>query len=192
MNLTSIAFPPLTRLTARWVALDGEGIEHLTLEENAGRITATGVVSGRAAGQPFGAWYRLGLDAAWQVKQLSVHLTDSRWLIATSRRPGQWLDGDGRPLAEFAGCVDIDLACTPFTNSLPIRRLAWQPGTARDLDMLYVDFPGLEARRDRQRYTCLAPGRFGYAGLGSGFIADISVDTHGLVTDYPGLFKRLL
>ena len=188
----SLTFRPLTRLTARWVALDGEGVEHLTLEKNAGRIIATGVVSGGAREERFGAWYRLALDSSWRVKQFSVHLTDSRWLIATSRQPGHWLDGDGRRLKEFNGCVDVDLACTPFTNSLPIRRLAWQPGTARDLDMLYVDFPGLEARRERQRYTCLAPGRFRYEALGWGFAADITIDADGLVANYPGLFKRLL
>ncbi len=187
-----IAFRPLTRLAARWVALDGEGIEHLTLERNDGRITATGVVSGRAEGEPFGAWYRLALDAAWQVKQLSVHLTDSRWLIATSRQPGKWRDGDGQPLPQFEGCVDVDLACTPFTNTLPVRRFDWQPGTTRDLDMLYVDFTDLEPRRDRQRYTCLAPDRFRYEGLNSGFVSEIAIDGDGLVTDYPGLFKRLL
>ncbi len=185
-------FPPLTRLTARWVALEGDGSEHLTLEKIDGRITATGVVTGRADREAFGAWYRLALDSSWQVKQLAVHLTDSRWFIATSRRPGRWLDADGHPLPRFDGCVDVDLACTPFTNTLPIRRLDWQPGEARDLDMLYVDFATLEPRRDRQRYTCLAPGRFRYDGLDSAFTADIAIDNHGLVTDYPGLFKRLL
>ena len=188
----SLTFRPLTRLTARWVALDGEGIEHLTLERNAGRITATGVVSGRAEGQAFGAWYRLALDSSWQVKQFCIHLTDSRWLIATSRQAGTWLDGDGRPLPALDGCVDVDLACTPFTNSLPVRRLAWQPGDTRDLDMVYVDFAGLQARPDRQRYTCLSPSHFRYEGLGSGFVTDISIDHDGLVSDYPGLFKRLL
>ena len=187
-----IALRPLTRLTARWVALDGEGIEHLTLERNKGRVTATGVVTGQAEGEPFGAWYRLALDASWQIKQLSIHLTDSRWLIATSRRPGKWLDGDGKPLPQFDGCVDVDLACTPFTNTLPIRRLDWEPEMTRDLDMLYVDFADLEPRRDRQRYTCLAPDRFRYEGLGSGFTSEIVFDGDGLVADYPGLFKRLL
>jgi len=185
-------FRPLTRLTARWVALDGEGIEHLTLERNGGRITATGVVSGRAEEKPFGAWYRLALDAAWQIKQLSVHLTDSRWLIATSRQPGKWLDGDGQPLPQFDSCADVDLSCTPFTNSLPVRRFDWEPEMTRDLDMLYVDFPSLEPRRDRQRYTCLAPGRFRYEGLDSGFTREITFDGDGLVSGYPGLFKRLL
>lgn len=187
-----LAFPPLERLDARWVALQGEGSEHLTLERNAGRITATGVVTGRADRGPFGAWYRIALDSAWQVKQLSVHLTDSRSFIATSREPGKWMDGDGGPLSQFDGCTDIDLACTPFTNTLPVRRLLWQPGTSRELGMLYLDFPDLTAYVARQRYTCLAPGRFRFEALGSGFAAEISVDRDGLVTDYPGLAKRLM
>ena len=187
-----LSFRSLTRLTARWLPLAGEGMEHLTLERNDSRITATGVVSGRAGAEPFGAWYRLALDAAWQVRQLSVHLTDSRWLIATSRQAGKWLDGDGRPLKALDGCIDVDLACTPFTNTLPIRRLSWQPGMSRDFDMLYVDFAGLEMRRDRQRYTCLSPARFRYEGLDSDFSAEIAIDSDGLVTDYAGLFRRLL
>ncbi len=54
---------------------------------------------------------------------------------------GHWRKADGTALPQFDGCVDIDLAGTPFTNTLPIRRLGLtrQSGTAR-LNMLYVPF----------------------------------------------------
>ena len=58
--------------------------------------------------------------------------------------------------------------------------------------MLYVPFDTLAPRRDRQRYTCLEPGRrFRYEGLRTGFTAEIGIDDDGLVVDYPGLFRLI-
>lgn len=187
-----MSFPPLTKVTARWLALQGAGTEHLTLEQHAGRITATGVVTGESGGAAFGAWYQLFLDRAWRIKAVSVHLTDCRWFIAKSRAPGEWADGDGRPLDALSGCIDIDLTATPFTNTTAIRRLRLDKGRSADIDTVVLPFDTLEPHRARQRYTCLEPGRrYAYQSLTTGFHTELSTDRNGLVTNYPGLFKRL-
>ncbi len=53
----------------------------------------------------------------------------------------------------------------------------------------------MELMTDRQRYTCLElnadGGLYKYEGLESDFIAELPVDSDGLVIDYPGLFKRI-
>lgn len=107
---------------------------------------------------------------------------------------GNW-KSCGRPLAELTGCTDIDLGCTPLTNTLAIRRLAWVPGTAYDLDVVYVTVPGLEIMAARQRYTLLRDGGpdgerlFRYeSGL---FRADLRTDSGGYVIDYPGVWRRI-
>ncbi len=185
-------FRPLKQVTARWLALEGAGSEHLTLERNDGRITATAVVTGENADGPFGAWYQLFLDRQWRIKAVSVHLTDARWFIAKSRTSGEWADGDGRTIEALAGCTDVDLAVSPFTNTCAIRRLDLSAGESQDLDVAFLPFDSLEPRRVRQRYTCLEPGaRYRYQNLASGFAVDLTTDSDGLVTDYPGAFKRL-
>ena len=185
-------FRPLSKLTARWVQLDGHGAEHLTLEANAGRITATSVVTGTTDGVPFGAWYQLFLTSSWQVKAVSIHLTDTRWFIAKSPEPGVWKDGDGRRLKALDGCIDVDLSATPFSNTLPIRRLAPDQGASHELEVAFIPFDTLEPAKVRQRYTCIQPaGRYLYEGMTTGFKTELTTDNDGLVVDYPGLFKRL-
>jgi hypothetical protein len=126
------------------------------------------------------------------VKRFAVHHAAGTSLHGHAREPGRWTDEQDNPLPEFDGCIDIDISATPFTNTLPIRRLPWHAGQSRDLEMLYIPFETLKPRRDRQRYTCLEPGRrFRYEGLIDGFTAEITVDEDGLVVDYPGLFQRL-
>jgi hypothetical protein len=37
-----------------------------------------------------------------------------------------WFDMDGKPIARFNACLDVDISATPFTNT-PINRIDWQP-----------------------------------------------------------------
>ncbi|MEZ5648695.1 MAG: putative glycolipid-binding domain-containing protein, partial [Alphaproteobacteria bacterium] len=105
---------------------------------------------------------------------------------------GQWKDQNGILVSELDGCIDIDISATPFTNTLPIRRLNLKQGEAADLSVVYIAVPELAPRKVRQRYTCLEPGKiYRYEGLDSGFAAEITVDDDGLVIDYPGIFRRM-
>jgi hypothetical protein len=46
-----------------------------------------------------------------------------------------------------------------------------------------------------QRYTCLARAakgaRYRFESRSHNFMAELPVDAHGLVEDYPGLFRRV-
>jgi len=90
--------------------------------------------------------------------------------------------------------LDIDISHTPFTNTLPIHRLALTPGESADLLVAYITVPDLSVRPVQQRYTCLSHttsgGVYRYEGLESNFTADLLVDAQGLVVDYPGIWKR--
>jgi hypothetical protein len=52
---------------------------------------------------------------------------------------------------DLAGAVDIDISVSPFTNTLPIRRLRLARGLAADLTMAYVRVPELIDVPDPQR-----------------------------------------
>ena len=94
------------------------------------------------------------------------------------------------PMPEYTGAIDVDLAMTPFTNTLPIRRLGLAVGAAADIIVVYVTFPDLAVSADPQRYTRLAERTYRFESLDGGFVRDIEVDEHGLVVTYPGLFRR--
>ncbi|MGH6761267.1 MAG: putative glycolipid-binding domain-containing protein [Phyllobacterium sp.] len=186
-------FRPLSPKTVRWRPVDGEGLEHLTVEPHDGGIRATSVVIGDRGGLPYGVRYCIDCDARWFVRHFDIETTDGRHLALSSDGEGNWTSKDGDPMPEFAGCIDIDLSGTPFTNTLPIRRLELTPrdGTAT-LAMLYVPFDNLEPYRDRQNYACLEAGQLYRYEAGDGdFSADLPVDEDGLIIDYPTLFERM-
>jgi uncharacterized protein len=96
------------------------------------------------------------------------------------------------------GCLDVDISVTPFTNTLPIRRLALQPSSTATLSMAYIEIPQMHVKVTEQRYTCLevtpSGGKYRFESLEHGvasFSADLPVDQEGLVLDYPGLFRRV-
>jgi len=108
---------------------------------------------------------------------------------------GSWTDASGRPLPALRGCIDLDVAATPFTNALPIRRLGLGPGQAAEIAVVYVAVPRLDVTRVAQRYTCLRKdadgGVYLYENLENGFRAELPVDRDGVVKDYPGQWRRL-
>jgi hypothetical protein len=95
----------------------------------------------------------------------------------------------GTPL-DVRYLVEADLTVTPATNTLPIRRLAaLEVGQAADLEMAWVQFPGLEVLGSAQRYERLAADRWRFST--GEFEAELLVDGDGLVLDYGGLFRSL-
>ncbi len=95
-----------------------------------------------------------------------------------------------QPRPDLASCEDIDLSVTPSTNTLPIRRLALEPGDHMNVTAAWVRFPELTVEPLRQRYTRLAANRYRYESLDSGFTADLETDDDGLVVLYPNLWAR--
>ena len=96
-------------------------------------------------------------------------------------------------MPQLGGAIDIDISITPFTNTLPIRRLNLRTGQSEEILAVYIQVPGLSITTDRQRYTCLETGRrYRYESLDSDFTREIEIDVNGLVVIYPGLFRRVL
>jgi hypothetical protein len=190
-------FRALSSTTARWRPLEGEGLEHLTvrpLDTSVGAaIRAESALIGDRGGVAYGVRYRIDCDALWRVFSFLIETTEGKRLHLLSDGHGHWRETNGTALSELDGCIDIDLSGTPFTNTLPIRRLnlVRQSGTAK-LKMLYVPFDSFEPTVDVQHYTCLKDGRlYRFEEEDGSFTADLPVDEDGLVLDYPTLFQRL-
>jgi len=185
-------FRPLVPVAARWRLEDATGIEHLNLRPSGDTIVADGVIVGDRGGLPYGVHYRIVCDAGWATTTLLIETTDGRGLHLASDGRGAWSDPQGRRRPEFDGCIDVDLAGSPFTNTLPIRRRELTPETgAVEFRMLYVPFRTFEPAIDEQRYRCLEPGLYRYEAVDRSFTADLTVDEDGLVIDYPTLFQRV-
>jgi hypothetical protein len=180
-----------------WVPWEGPGLEHLHLTLPPGGAIADGVIIGISEGRPFRVRYEIHYDARWRAREVRVTLlgSDQPAIGLHADGDGQWTADTGEPRLDLDGCLDIDLSATPFTNTLPIRRLRLQPGASAELLVAYLDVPELKLEATRQRYTRLEArpdgARYRFEALPSGFTAELPVDADGLVIDYPQLFRRV-
>jgi hypothetical protein len=180
-------------IVARWQDWSGEGLQHLVLTEESAQIVAEAAVIGTEDGMRFAARFRIQCDGAWRTRRLEASvLGDDRRIDLISDGEGAWRNAGGTPLPDLAGAIDVDLPLTPFTNTLPIRRLGLRAGQSADLRVAYVTLPAFTVTTDPQRYVCLEPmRRYRYESLDSDFVREIEVDAEGLVVTYPGLFRRV-
>ena len=176
---------------ARWATWGGDGDETTTiLWENEG-FTVSGQVSDAIDREHF--QYVLRLSPTWQVRQfLLFRDLDEPDLWLATDGSGRWGEMNGAHRTELDGCYDIDLPITPFTNTLPIRRLPLHVGHTAEITVAYIDVETLDVQPVNQRYTRVASHRWAYTNLDSGATSEFDVDQHGLVLDYPNLFRRSL
>lgn len=198
-----------------WQRLDTSGMEHVLFEDRSGLYARGTMVA--AAPVPYTCTYELLADASWSCHRLTVSVEGAGWLrsVKLERPDGRWhvtsgeqgnLDAalvtaghprSGLPGTEdpdrLAGALDVDLAYCPLVNTLPIRRLGLlsaPPGTAHTITAAWVLVPELVVMPTRQTYTLVEPGTVRFAS--GDFTADLSVDSDGYVTHYPGLASQLL
>lgn len=177
---------PADGYTARWQRWDLDGDETMTLRwENEG-WTATSDVGG------VNVTYVIRLTASWQVSQFLLFRDMAEpdlWLGTDGG--GRWGEVNGAHRPDLDGCYDIDITVTPFTNTLPIRRLQLDVGDAAEIKTAMIDVETLGVVPVRQRYHHVAPQRYEYSNVDSGFETGFDVDQYGLVNDYPGHFRRV-
>jgi hypothetical protein len=182
-----------TKAQAMWSGWDEPLLEHLELIEHANEIVADGLIIAVHENNAFRLHYKIVCDPAWRVREANVSLLsgNSEQVELRADGAGEWKSPTGAVIPELAGCIDIDIAATPFTNTLPIRRLAMSEGQSATIQVVYVNVPALRVAAMPQRYTCLNNSLYRYDNLSTDFRADLAVDKRGLVLDYPELRRRV-
>ncbi|WP_067606772.1 putative glycolipid-binding domain-containing protein [Nocardiopsis listeri] len=186
-----------TEHPAAWTRTDvpeGLGLGTLLPEPDGFRLEAGETVV--EDGGRFFTRFTVRTDLAWATTEvraevLSAGGTESLTLRAQS---GHWSDGNGRALHELVGCLDVDVAATPLTNTLPIRRLGLRPGEHRDITVVWIDVPSLRVRRVRQRYIRhAAEGGLEWYTYRDPLHGEyrMSVDGDGVVVDYERFARRI-
>lgn len=151
--------------------------------------TVVGVLKGQ---RPMLANYEIYCDESWLTHRAEVERaigSDRKTLSLTVESRGVWRSS-GQELPELHGCHDVDLAVTPATNTLPIRRLGLQVGQSESVTAAWVKAPDLTVQPLFQRYTRLTKNSYRYESS-TGFSAEILVDDLGLVITYPGGWQRI-
>jgi len=172
--------------SVRWHALDPEGIEHCHVVATARDTRIRSVLITPA----YGLFYRIKLDEPGHVRTVKLERTDGSVFELFSDGAGNWSDDRAEPLPDLRGCIDIDISASPLTNSLPLWRCDWIIDQPQRFVMAWIDVDTMSVQRDEQIYTRLDDSHFHYRASDGSFERVITVDTDGLVVDYPGLFAR--
>ncbi len=185
--------------TAAWRLLDAHvGFEVLYLRRAPEGYEFEGHSTGVEDREAWAVRYAITLDAGWVTRSAFV---SGRSALGTSELrlegdgAGAWLV-DGEPDPTLAGCLDVDLEGSAFTNALPVHRLALSVGERADAPAAYVRANDLRLERLEQTYARLPDdgerSRYDYVSPASGFRAELVYDRFGLVLDYPGIAVRVL
>ena len=161
-----------------------EADEFCTLSVRDSGLSLIGTVLGAERGEPVRIEYRVladggGLTTAAHVRQLRGF--DERTVVLMRDAKGAWTV-DGTRVPKLKGCTDVDLGCSPSTNTLPIRRLRLGVGESKTIHAAWVRFPELEVVKAAQTYTRLDEYTYRYAS--GTFEAELTIDHEGLVTAY--------
>lgn len=171
-----------TRILWRNDELDSA--ERFTGRQTADGWRLEGLVVLPVDGEPAAIRYGVDLDAGWRTRRADVAVEAAggdRTIAFAIDAEGRWAV-EGAPAGPLDGCVDVDLAFTPATNTLQIRRLGLQVGESRRLPVAWLRFPELTVEKLTQTYTRLAPDRWSYGD--ADFTAELVVDPGGYVLRY--------
>jgi hypothetical protein len=163
---------------------ESEADEHCTLTVRDSGLSLVGTVLGVEGGLPVRIEYRVLADRAGVTT--AAHVRDLRGFetrtIALERSARGGWTVDGTAARTLRGCTDVDLGCSPSTNTLPIRRLRLAIGASHTIQAAWVRFPELTVVKAAQTYTRI--DEFTYRYSSGDFEAELTVDDDGLVTTY--------
>ncbi|MDR0229934.1 MAG: putative glycolipid-binding domain-containing protein [Flavobacteriaceae bacterium] len=175
-----------------WTGVDCLSIEKCNINKKEDSFHIKGELVGNKNNQVFGVEYQIVVDLQWQTRFFSINssVANKYNSISGHKLNHLWII-DEIEYPEFNTCLDIDISVTPFTNTLPINRLKLGNLESESIDVLYIN--PIEDKRllVKQQYTKQAENSYYYKNLWSDFDATIEVDTEGIVTNYPKLFKQL-
>lgn len=209
-----VSEPTMVERFVIWSGLDGARWEAARLEMTDHGVTASGTQIA-VDPVPYQLDYRLEAPDNFVTRRLDVRVHGAGWsrsLVLRHDGRGRWdwesveegevkLDspgGDSALVTELTDAVDCDLGLSPLTNLMPIRRhgLNVDDGAA-DIFVAWVSVPDLKVYSYAQRYESLHRSgegslvRFVDRGRSEGFVADLQLDSDGLVEVYPELAERV-
>jgi hypothetical protein len=176
-----------------------DGFESVFLRADASGCRLEGATAAVEDGDAWVVRYDIELDDRWITRTARIWARSARGVHERELGlddQGRW-QVDGRRAPELDGLVDVDLESSACTNTIPIHRLALEPGRSAEAPAVYVRALDLGVERLDQTYARADAGdaerrvydyradRFGYAG-------PLVYDRAGLVVDYPGIATRVL
>ncbi len=201
--------PAIVRRLVLWSGLDQWRAEVASLELGPDAMVATGTQIG-VDPLAYRLDYELETGPAFVTRSLTVAVLGESWrrqLRLVRHADGEWacergeqgdapLPPSGGDLAAIGPALDCDLARSPLTNLMPVRRhrLHEEPGEI-DFLMAWVSVPDLGLHPSEQRYEYVRRDAdhavVRYVGRHRDFVGELVMDHDGVVERYPDLASRV-
>lgn len=175
-----------------WRRLDVPGRDAATLNRGAENWLVVGEAEFVDDGRACRLRYSIDLSPAWHTRTVAVAGSVGERSVDLAVRVDQrqrWTM-NWRQVPSLAGCLDIDLAFTPATNTLPIRRLDLPVGESARVVAAWLRFPELDLEPLEQIYRRVDSTHYDYRAPETDFHAVLTVSPEGWVVDYPGLWVQ--
>ena len=174
-----------------WEGLEYRSLENCTLTETDNGISVTSVITGQVNNQAIKILYKILTDILWATYfvEINVILGGYKKTILLEKKGAFWLVNNTID-HRFDDCVDIDISLTPFTNTLPIRRLVFNGQLSNRIEVIYIDIIVDMIMPVKQYYTKISDSVYLYENEKSTFKAELKTDSYGLVIEYPKLFRE--
>jgi hypothetical protein len=179
--------------TYMWRGLASESCERgASLERGKSRVLR-GTILRFSDNGPAEVRYEIISDQKWNTRGAQITCSDDlgRRELRIAHKGNRWYANE-KLVSLPADCVDIDLAWSPSTNTLPIRRLGLDiGGSSGPLTAAWIRLPELIVEPLRQTYQRTGQMAYTYSSRDGSFKAGLSVDEEGLILNYEGVWDRV-
>lgn len=177
-----------------WAGNSINSMERCMINHESNNILVTSSIIGSDQNETFIVNYELVLDLDWLTKSLTVSYesnTKTYRYDLIQPKPGEWVV-NGEKNINLDNHIDVDISLTPFTNTLPIKRLKLLSNQQEIIKVVYLNLLDGSIKGTNQKYSKLDENEYRFETVPNDFESIITVDTHGFVVEYPKLFKRLV
>jgi uncharacterized protein len=175
-----------------WTGRAYYSLENCLIDVTSSGVDVNSVIIGKYEGRIYRVDYHIKTNPDWETQYVQItsrHSNREQYYRLHSDGAGNWI-ADGQRIGQFDGCFDVDIAVTPFTNTLPINRLRLHTRETKHIRVIYFDLLQQQVRAVDQVYKRISEEKYHYENVPNDFEADITIDENGLVVDYPSLFTR--
>lgn len=173
------------------IEYDSHEFAEIVLDKKGLQIQST--IIGSFGKKKYKVAYQVRADRYWNTRFVEITSTINQSQtenVIEVNRNGEWIV-NGRHEKNYSGCIDIDISLTPFTNTLPIRRLALHAKEKKVIDVVLIDVLENNIRRVQQQYSRLSSLRYKFENVPNDFEAELKINKSGLVQSYPSLFELI-
>lgn len=168
-----------------WFTWDGSDTVSVSLQWENEAWTALSTLSAQSV------QFVQRISPAWSTRQFMLFRDLDQpdlWLANDGR--GRWGEVNGAHRPDLDGCVDVDVAGSPFPLTVPMRRLPLEIGHAAELPAARVDVQTLGVVPHLRRLTRLERRRWRLQIPDIALDVSFDVDDHAVALDVPHLFHR--